>query len=56
MQVDKDHDPMAKYKRPTIADREDPYRARRNLQVISPERLDPFADGRWLALAHPSSP
>lgn len=37
---------MAQYKRPTIADREDEYRARRIMQVISPERLDPFADGR----------
>lgn len=45
-QVDKDHDPMAQYKRPTIADREDNYRARRQMQVISPERNDPFADGR----------
>ncbi|KAK8737054.1 hypothetical protein OTU49_004777, partial [Cherax quadricarinatus] len=42
--VDKDHDPMAQYKRPTIADREDEYRARRIMQVISPERMDPFAD------------
>ncbi|XP_064118804.1 splicing factor 3B subunit 1-like isoform X1 [Macrobrachium nipponense] len=43
--VDKDHDPMAQYKRPTIAEREDEYRARRRMQVISPERVDPFADG-----------
>ncbi|MCL4128243.1 UNVERIFIED_CONTAM: hypothetical protein GTU68_042963, partial [Idotea baltica] len=43
--VDKDHDPMAQYKRPTIADREDEYRARRRMQAISPERFDHFADG-----------
>ncbi|MPC98779.1 Splicing factor 3B subunit 1 [Portunus trituberculatus] len=56
-QVDKDHDPMAQYKRPTIADREDEYRARRIMQVISPERLDPFADGRCPPTRppHPSS-
>ncbi|RXG67718.1 hypothetical protein Avbf_03183 [Armadillidium vulgare] len=43
-QVDKDHDPMAQYKRPTIAEREDEYRARRRMQAISPERFDHFAD------------
>lgn len=45
---------MAQYKRPTIADREDEYRARRMVQVISPERNDPFADGRsWLVMSLP---
>ena len=37
---------MAQYKRPTIAEREDEYRGRRRMQVISPERADPFADGK----------
>ncbi|KAA0200210.1 hypothetical protein HAZT_HAZT000257 [Hyalella azteca] len=36
---------MAQYKRPTIADREDDYRARRRAQVLSPDRIDPFMDG-----------
>lgn len=29
-----------------IADREDEYKARRRQMIISPERLDPFADGK----------
>jgi len=49
-QVEKDHDPMAQYKRPTIADREDEYRARRRNQVLSPDRSDPFLDGKLLPL------
>ncbi|VDP99251.1 unnamed protein product [Trichobilharzia regenti] len=32
-------------RRPTIADREDEYRSRRRLLMISPARVDPFADG-----------
>ncbi|THD27375.1 Splicing factor 3B subunit [Fasciola hepatica] len=32
-------------RRPTIADREDEYRSRRLLAMISPARVDPFADG-----------
>jgi len=43
--TDKDHDPMAAHKRPTIADREDDYRARRRNMVLSPDRTDPFMDG-----------
>ena len=40
---------MAVHKRPTIADRENQYKAQhRRKQVISPERVDPFADGRWI--------
>ncbi|KAF0294033.1 Splicing factor 3B subunit 1 [Amphibalanus amphitrite] len=44
-QAEQDYDPFADRRRPTIADREDEYRARRRQMVISPERLDPFADG-----------
>ena len=29
-----------------IADREDEYRARHRKNLISPERIDPFADGK----------
>lgn len=39
---------MEQYKRPTIADREDDYRARRRAQVLSPDRIDPFMDGTYL--------
>jgi splicing factor 3B subunit 1 len=43
---DKDHDPFAERRVPRIADREDEYRAMRRKTVYSPDRLDPFADGR----------
>lgn len=44
-QADKDFDPFADRRRPTIADREDEYRQKRRAMIISPERIDPFADG-----------
>ena len=37
---------FAEHKQPTIAEREDEYRARRRKMIISPERNDPFADGK----------
>lgn len=37
---------FAEHKQPTIAEREDEYRARRRNMIISPARNDPFADGR----------
>ncbi|XP_074601253.1 splicing factor 3b subunit 1 [Brevipalpus obovatus] len=43
--VDHDHDPLAQRRVPRIADREDEYRARRQKLIISPPRIDPFADG-----------
>lgn len=36
---------FAEHKQPTIAEKEDEYRARRRKMIISPERNDPFADG-----------
>ncbi|KRT83674.1 hypothetical protein AMK59_3699, partial [Oryctes borbonicus] len=44
-QSDKDYDPFADRRRATIADREDEYRQKRRRMIISPERVDPFADG-----------
>ncbi|XP_076251577.1 splicing factor 3b subunit 1 isoform X1 [Rhynchophorus ferrugineus] len=44
-QSEKDYDPFADRRRPTIADREDEYRQKRRRMIISPERVDPFADG-----------
>lgn len=44
-QSDKDYDPFAEKRRPTIADREDEYRQMRRRMIISPERMDPFAEG-----------
>ena len=41
-----DYDPFAEHKRPKIVDREDEYRQRRiRNAIISPARIDPFADG-----------
>lgn len=47
-QSDKDFDPFADKRRPTIADREDEYRQKRRRMIISPERIDPFADGECI--------
>ena len=44
--VGEDFDPFAEHRRPTIADREDEYRAKRRKMVISPDRVDPFAEGK----------
>lgn len=46
-QTDKEYDPFAGRRRLTVAEKEDEYRQRRRLQIISPERIDPFADGRF---------
>ena len=46
-------DPFAQHRQPTIAEREDEYRARRRQMVISPPRNDPFADGRCPDVIHP---
>ncbi|MBN3318632.1 SF3B1 factor, partial [Atractosteus spatula] len=39
------YDPFAEHRPQKIAEREDEYKARRRQMIISPERLDPFADG-----------
>uniref|UniRef100_A0A3Q2PJ94 Splicing factor 3B subunit 1 n=1 Tax=Fundulus heteroclitus TaxID=8078 RepID=A0A3Q2PJ94_FUNHE len=44
-QSDEQYDPFAEHRAPKIADREDEYKGRRRQMIISPERLDPFADG-----------
>lgn len=46
LQSEKDYDPFADRRRPTIAEKEDEYRQKRRRLVISPERVDPFADGK----------
>lgn len=45
LQSDKDFDPFADRRRQTIAEKEDEYRQKRRKMIISPERVDPFADG-----------
>uniref|UniRef100_A0AAY4B6I7 Splicing factor 3B subunit 1 n=1 Tax=Denticeps clupeoides TaxID=299321 RepID=A0AAY4B6I7_9TELE len=44
-QSDEQYDPFAEHRPQKIADRENVYTARRRQMIISPERLDPFADG-----------
>ncbi|XP_073414260.1 splicing factor 3B subunit 1 isoform X4 [Dendrobates tinctorius] len=39
------YDPFAEHRPQKIADREDEYKKYRRTMIISPERLDPFADG-----------
>jgi len=45
LQSEKDYDPFADRRRPTIAEKEDEYRQKRRRMIISPERVDPFAEG-----------
>ena len=42
---DEEPDPFAEHRKAKIADREDEYRKRRMKMQISPERMDPFANG-----------
>uniref|UniRef100_T1IVP7 Splicing factor 3B subunit 1 n=1 Tax=Strigamia maritima TaxID=126957 RepID=T1IVP7_STRMM len=44
-QAEKDYDPLADRRPRTIADRENEYQMKRRNRIISPERVDPFADG-----------
>uniref|UniRef100_A0A8C6KUU7 Splicing factor 3b subunit 1 n=1 Tax=Nothobranchius furzeri TaxID=105023 RepID=A0A8C6KUU7_NOTFU len=44
-QSDEQYDPFAEHRPQKIAEREDDYKGRRRQRIISPERLDPFADG-----------
>lgn len=48
IQAEKDYDPFADRRRPTVGEKEDEYRQKRRKLVISPERVDPFADGMYL--------
>ncbi|RZF48445.1 hypothetical protein LSTR_LSTR007930 [Laodelphax striatellus] len=42
---DSDYDPFADRRTKTITEREDEYRQKRRRMIISPERIDPFAEG-----------
>nr|DBA20135.1 TPA: hypothetical protein GDO54_015860 [Pyxicephalus adspersus] len=44
-QSSEQYDPFAEHRPQKIADREDEYKKQRRAMIISPERLDPFADG-----------
>lgn len=39
------YDPFAERRQKTIAEKDDEYRAQRRRMIISPERIDPFAEG-----------
>lgn len=43
-----DLDPFADHKRQTIADRQNEYQQRMRKLLISPARVDPFADGKYI--------
>lgn len=43
----KDFAPMEPNRVSRVADREDEYRSRHRKNLISPERIDPFADGKF---------
>ncbi len=45
LQSDTVYDPFAERRQKTIAEKEDEYRAIRRRMIISPERVDPFAEG-----------
>ncbi|CAH0385050.1 unnamed protein product [Bemisia tabaci] len=45
VQSEKDYDPFADRRQKTVAEKEDEYRAMRRRMIISPERIDPFAEG-----------
>jgi hypothetical protein len=44
-QAEKDYDPFAEWRRPTVAEKEDEYRQKRQMMIMSPEQVDPFAEG-----------
>ena len=46
-QSEPDYDPLADRRQKTVGEKEDEYqRKRRKIAAISPERIDPFADGK----------
>ncbi|XP_054285703.1 splicing factor 3B subunit 1 isoform X1 [Macrosteles quadrilineatus] len=44
-QSESDYDPFADRRQKTAAEKEDEYRQKRRRMIISPERIDPFAEG-----------
>ncbi len=44
------YDPFAEHRPQKISDREDEYKKRRQKMIISPERHDPFADGKFYTI------
>ena len=50
LQTEPEYDPFADRRPKTVGEKEDEYRQKRRKLVISPERVDPFADGKFLSL------
>lgn len=49
IQSEPEYDPFAERRPKTVGEKEDEYRQKRRKLVISPERVDPFADGKFLS-------
>jgi hypothetical protein len=53
-QSEPDYDPFADRRQKTVGEKEDEYqRKRRKVAAISPERVDPFADGKFRNVLNP---
>jgi splicing factor 3B subunit 1 len=46
-QGEPDYDPFENRRVKTVGEKEDEYRQKRRNQILSPERIDPFADGKF---------
>lgn len=49
-QSEPDYDPFESRRPKTVGEKEDEYRQKRRKQVLSPARVDPFADGKFRLL------
>jgi splicing factor 3B subunit 1 len=52
LQSEPDYDPFEARRPKTVGEKEDEYRQKRRKQVLSPARVDPFADGKCRCLHH----
>lgn len=50
LQNEPDYDPFESRRPKTVGEKEDEYRQKRRKQVLSPARVDPFADGKLCSL------
>lgn len=50
LQSESDYDPFADRRQKTASEKEDEYRQKRRRMIISPERIDPFAEGKAIIL------
>lgn len=52
LQTEPDYDPFESRRPKTVGEKEDEYRQKRRKQVLSPARVDPFADGKCHSLVN----